>query len=118
MTVKEIFDFLNGKFPVTTACDFDNVGLLVGDPKREVSAVMVALDCTKEAIAAAKENGCELIVTHHPVIFDPLKSVTADSMVYDLIANGIAVLSMHTNLDVGIGGVNDRLCKSLALSDS
>ena len=118
MTVQDIFDFLNERFPVATACDFDNVGLLVGDRKHPVSRVMIALDCTKEAIAAAKENGCELIVTHHPVIFDPLRSVTADSLVYDLIANGIAVISMHTNLDVGNGGVNDHLCKALALSNS
>ena len=117
MTVQEIFDFLNEKYPVGTACDFDNVGILVGDPQGEVSRVTVALDCTKTAIKFAEKNGCELMVTHHPVIFDPLKTVTADSVVYDLIASGISVISMHTNLDVGAGGVNDRLCEALALSD-
>lgn len=118
MKVHEIFDFLNEKYPVDTACDFDNVGILVGDPQSEVSRVTVALDCTKAAIKFAKKNGCELMVTHHPVIFDPLKTVTADSVVYDLIASGISVISMHTNLDVGLGGVNDCLCETLALSDT
>lgn len=115
MTVQEIFDFLNEKYPVDTACDFDNVGILVGNPESQVSRITVALDCTKEATKFAKKQGCELMVTHHPVIFDPLKTVTVDSVVYDLIAGGISVISMHTNLDVGAGGVNDCLCAALAL---
>ena len=118
MTVQDIFEFLNARFPVTTACDFDNVGILVGDPHHEVLRVLVALDCTKETFKEAKEQSCQLILTHHPVIFDPLKAVTADSMVYDLIADDISVISMHTNLDVGTGGVNDCLCQALALEDS
>lgn len=114
MTVKDIFDFLNEKFPTETACDFDNVGLLVGDPDTEVKKAVIALDCTPNAITAAVENGCQLIITHHPIIFEPLKRVLARSAVYEVIKNGISVISMHTNLDVGIGGVND--CLSVALS--
>lgn len=114
MTVKDIFDFLNEKFPSETACDFDNVGLLVGDPDTEVKKAVIALDCTPNAITAAVENGCQLIITHHPIIFEPLKRVLARSAVYEVIKNGISVISMHTNLDVGIGGVND--CLSVALS--
>lgn len=114
MTVKNIFDFLDEKFPTETACDFDNVGLLVGNPDTEVKKAVIALDCTPNAITAAVENGCQLIITHHPVIFDPLKRVLAGSAVYEVIKNGISVISMHTNLDMGIGGVND--CLSVALS--
>ena len=114
MTVQKIFDFLNEKFPTDTACDFDNVGLLVGDPNAEVKKAVVALDCTPSAVSTALKNGCQLIITHHPVIFDPLKRVLAGSVVYEVIKNGISVISMHTNLDVGIGGVND--CLSFALS--
>lgn len=117
MTVQNIFDFLNEKFPTETACDFDNVGLLVGNPDTEVKKAIVALDCTPSAITAAIENGCQLIITHHPVIFDPLKRVLAGSAVYEVINNGISVISMHTNLDVGIGGVNDCLCSALSLEN-
>ena len=114
MTVQNIFDFLNEKFPTDTSCDFDNVGLLVGDPDTEVKKAVVALDCTPSAVNTALKNGCQLIITHHPIIFDPLKRVLAGSAVYEVIKNGISVISMHTNLDVGIGGVND--CLSFALS--
>lgn len=117
MTVKDIFDFLNEKFPTETACDFDNVGLLVGDPNTEVKKAVVALDCTPNTVNTAIKNGCQLIITHHPVIFDPLKRVLAGSAVYEVIKSGISVISMHTNLDVGIGGVNDCLCSALSLEN-
>lgn len=117
MTVQNIFDFLNKKFPTDTACDFDNVGLLVGDPNAEVKKAVVALDCTPNAVNTALNEGCQLIITHHPVIFDPLKRVLAGSAVYEVIKSGISVISMHTNLDVGIGGVNDCLCSALSLEN-
>lgn len=116
MTVKDIFDFLNNRFPVETACGFDNVGLLVGDPDVTVSSAVIALDCTDAVIESASKLNAKLIITHHPVIFDPLKSVLADTIVYKLIKNGISVISMHTNLDVGQGGVNDSLCAALGLT--
>lgn len=115
--VIDIYDYLSGLYPLETACDFDNVGLLVGDKDTAVSSVVVALDCDSNAVERAKALGSNLIVTHHPVIFDPLKSVTAGSVVYELIKNGITVISMHTNLDIAQGGVNDCLCKALYLSD-
>ena len=117
MTVKDIFDFLNKKFPTETACDFDNVGILVGDPETQVEKAVVALDCTPSAVNTALKNGCQLIITHHPVIFAHLKRVLAGSAVYEVIKNGISVISMHTNLDVGIGGVNDCLCTALSLEN-
>lgn len=117
MIVREIFDFLNSRFPVETACDFDNVGILVGDPNKEITGVTVALDCTPAAVRTAIENRCGLIVTHHPVIFEPLKSVLAGSVTHTLTENGISVISMHTNLDVGVGGVNDSLAAALELCE-
>ena len=115
MTVKNIFDFLNEKFPTDTACDFDNVGLLVGNPDTEVKKAVIALDCTPGAIDTAHKNDCQLIITHHPVIFNPLKRVLAGSTVYELIKNDLAIISMHTNLDIGEGGVNDSLSSALML---
>ncbi len=113
MTVNDIFEFLNGIAPVNTACDFDNAGILVGDPSAEVSGAVVALDCTASAIKTAIKNNCELIITHHPVIFDPLKTVLTGSTVFELIKSGISVISMHTNLDIAVSGVNDCLCYAL-----
>ena len=107
----DVFNFLNGLFPVESAMGFDNVGFLVGNRQAEVKKVLVALDCDATAVKRAIEENCELIVTHHPVIFDGLKSVTEQDIVYELISRGISVISMHTNLDIGKGGVNDRLCE-------
>ena len=103
--------------PKELAEDFDNVGLLVGDENAEVKGIMVSLDCFDEVIDRAEDLGANLIVTHHPIIFDPLKSVTADTLVYKLISKGISVISMHTNLDQADGGVNDVLCEALGLYD-
>lgn len=115
MTVGEIYKFLDERFPFSTALEYDNPGLLVGDEKQTVKGVFVCLDCTPEAIAQAEKTGANLIVTHHPVIFDPIKSVTADSLVYRLIQKDISVISAHTNLDAGDGGVNDCLCEAVGL---
>lgn len=117
MKVKNILDYLDGLYPVSTACDFDNVGLLVGDGDCDVTGAVVALDCDVKAIDFAEQKGANLIITHHPVIFEPLKSVTENDIVFKLIKSEISVISMHTNLDVGNGGVNDTLCDTLCLKD-
>ncbi len=117
MTVKDIFDFLNFRFPVSNAMDFDNVGILVGDPEARVEKALVVLDCTTEAVKLAIKENCSLIITHHPVIFEPLKNVLSNSIVFELIKNGLSVISMHTNLDIGVGGVNDTLCEALEVQN-
>ena len=113
MTVNDILEFLNQKFPIDTACDFDNVGLLIGDKDQTVTKAIIALDCTMSAINEAIANDCELIITHHPVIFNPLKNILKGSIPHTVVRNNLSVISMHTNLDVGDGGVNDNLCKVL-----
>ena len=118
MTVNDIFDYLNSLYPVNTACDFDNPGILVGDKHAEVKRSVISLDCTDSAIDKAVKNECQLIITHHPVIFEPLKNVLSDSPVYRIIKNGISVISMHTNLDIGENGVNDTLCDVLELNNT
>ncbi len=118
MKVKEILDFLNGIAPMETAEDFDNVGLLVGNPDDEVTGILVSLDCFDEVIDRAEDLGANLIVTHHPIIFNPLKSVLNDCLVFKLVRKGISVISMHTNLDVAEGGVNDVLCDTIGLYDA
>ncbi len=117
MKVRDILEFLESVAPTNTALEFDNVGLLIGDPETEISGILVSLDCFDEVIDRAEDLGANLIITHHPIIFSPLKAVTADSLAYKLIEKKISVISCHTNLDVADGGVNDALCSTLGLYD-
>ncbi len=117
MTVKAIYDFLNTLAPFATAEDWDNPGLLVGDPNREVQRVLVALDAPADAVDTACAVGADLIITHHPVIFAPLKKLSAHSIPYRLAEKGIALIAAHTNLDKAQGGVNDTLAAVLGLTD-
>ncbi len=117
MTVNNILEFLKEKYPLDTACDFDNVGLLVGDIKTTVNRAVVCLDCDINAVNYAKSIGAELIVTHHPVIFNGLKAITAGSVVYELVKANISVISMHTNLDIAEGGVTENLCAAIGLKN-
>ncbi len=117
MTNRTVFDYINTLAPFDTAEDWDNAGWLVGNPDSPVEKLLVTLDVTPAAIQAAKKVGATLIVSHHPVIFSPLKSLSADSLPYALAAANIAVISAHTNLDKAIGGVNDTLAAKLELTD-
>lgn len=117
ITVTDILNFLKSEYPLETACDFDNVGLLVGDGESVVSKAVVCLDCDINAVKYAKSVNAELIVTHHPVIFGGIKNVLSVSVVYELVKSGISVISMHTNLDIAIGGVTERLCEAIGLKN-
>lgn len=117
MTIEKIYEFLNQKFPVNTAADYDNPGFLIGDKTADLRSAVLALDCTESAVELAISTGSNLIITHHPVIFKGLKNIKKGDIVYTLIENGISVISMHTNLDSALGGVNDALCSDLELED-
>ncbi len=111
MTVRDIVDFIDGMAPFATAEEWDNVGLLIGTPEMTVSSVLVTLDVTPAALAEASRVGANLIVSHHPVIFSPLKRL--DGMPYAVASAGVAVIAAHTNLDKD--GVNDTLAARLGL---
>lgn len=115
MRIQEVYDAIDKAAPFGMALEFDNPGLLVGDPAQEVQGVLAALDVTDQVISEAVARGANLIVTHHPVIFHPLKRVTSDSLVWKLIRENLSVISAHTNLDIAAGGVNDILSKRLDL---
>lgn len=117
MTVNNVLKYLKEKYPLDTACDFDNVGLLVGDGNATVNKAVVCLDCDIIAVNYAKSIGAELIITHHPVIFSGLKSILAGGVVYELVKSDISVISMHTNLDIAAGGVTERLCEAIGLTN-
>lgn len=117
MKRKELTAALFERFPHELAAEYDNVGLLVGDPEEEITGVVVSLDVTKDAIALAKKSGANLILTHHPVIFGGVKDVLPPSPVFELIENGLGAIAMHTNLDAAKGGVNDVLCEVIGLAE-
>lgn len=118
-TVREIYQYLDGLAPFSLQLDFDNAGFLVGRGDRQVTRLLVSLDITEEVVAEAAELGCQLIVSHHPVIFFPAKSITdADPTGRTLLAlaeRQIAAVCAHTNLDAVHGGVNDALAQKLGL---
>lgn len=113
--VKDFYDFLNSIAPFETQEDWDNSGMLVGDMDAEVKKVAVVLDITHEEIKKAKAIGADLIISHHPVIFNPIKSVTSGSVPYELVASSINALCCHTPLDIADGGTNDSLAKLLGI---
>ena len=117
MTVNNVLDYLKEKYPLDTACDFDNVGLLVGDKTATVTRAVVCLDCDINTVNFAKEIGAELIITHHPVIFSGLKNILAGGVIYELVKSNISVISMHTNLDIAVGGVTENLCAAIGLTN-
>lgn len=115
-TVKDVYNLIDSFAPFDAAEEWDNPGLLAGNPGQKVTKAVFALDATSQIIESAAESGAQLIVTHHPVIFKPVSSVLKDSLVYSLIENGLSVICAHTNFDFANGGVNDTLCEKLGLS--
>ena len=121
MTVRDVFNALAMHAPVELKMDFDNVGHLAGRADAAVTRAVVALDITDEVIAEAAALGAELIVSHHPLIFGSIKSVTDGDLtgrkLVALLGRGMSAICMHTNLDVAPGGVNDALAAALGLED-
>lgn len=122
MTTRELYQILNKKFPTSLSCDWDNDGLMCcPDGKREVRRVLLTLDVTADAIERATETECDVILSHHPLIFKGIKSLDGEAPVsakaIDLIRHGISVMSFHTRLDAAEGGVNDVLATLLGLCD-
>lgn len=113
--VKDFYGYLNSIAPFETQEDWDNSGMLVGDMDAEVKKAAVVLDITHEEIKKAKAIGADLIISHHPVIFNPIKSVTRGSVPYELVASSINALCCHTPLDIADGGTNDNLAKLLGI---
>jgi len=120
-TISDIARDLEAWAPTGSAQDYDNVGLQIGDSSREVTSVLTALDATPQVLQEAVETGVELVVTHHPLIFQPLSSLTADDYVSKLALSfaeaGVALYSAHTNLDAAPGGVSFALARTLGLKD-
>ena len=120
MTVRELYTFLEEKIPRALSCDWDNDGLMVcPDDTKEVRRVLVALDITAAVAEHAIKEGYDLVVSHHPLIFHPLKAVAPGeatvNKVIRLLTSGVSAMSFHTRLDAVAGGVNDVLANAIGL---
>ena len=118
----EVYRALDSWAPFETQMDFDNAGFLVGRGARAVERVLVALAITKVGGEEVVRRGCQLIVSHHPVLFGGVKSVTDETVtgrvLLALAENGLSAICAHTNLDAAEGGVNDCLAQRLGLTDT
>ncbi|MBQ4145071.1 MAG: Nif3-like dinuclear metal center hexameric protein, partial [Clostridia bacterium] len=118
-TVREIIEKIEELAPTYMAESWDNVGLMVGDLDKRVTTVFVCLDVTSDNVKGAIECGADLIVSHHPLIFSPVKRIVeqdvSGGILRNLIRNDISVYSAHTNLDNADGGMNDELASRINL---
>jgi dinuclear metal center YbgI/SA1388 family protein len=119
VTVRDVWEALDEEFPFAHRADWDNVGILLGDPEGPAERAVIALDATPAAVAACRRHRAGLLVTHHPVIHSPLKSVRPDlaasAAVWELSRMGTAVISAHTNADVAPRGVSYALARRIGL---
>ena len=120
MECKKVIEILEKQSPKSYACDWDNVGLLVGREDKEIQKIYIALDATDEAIEEAIANGADMLLTHHPMIFKEVKRVTQEDFIgrriIRLIQNDMVYYAMHTNFDVM--GMADLAADYLGISDT
>lgn len=116
VTVGAIYDWIDSVAPFCRAADFDNPGLLAGEREQLVTGVLLTLDLTRRTLEEAGELGASLILTHHPLIFHPVKSLSGQDLLCQVIRQGVAVISAHTNLDVATEGVSRALAGRLRLA--
>lgn len=116
-TVKQIIDIVDQIAPFSLTESWDNSGLQAGDPSWQVSKILIALDITDNALAEAKKLGCDMLITHHPLIISPEKQIDFSRMpgaaILTSARSRIALVSAHTNLDKAHGGLNDYLAQKL-----
>lgn len=117
--VNNVIEKLGSLAPEYLAEDWDNIGLQIGSMSNDVSKILIALDATEKVIDEAVHIGANMIVVHHPMIFNPIKKVTCDNPIgkniYKLIKNDISLYVMHTNFDAAFGGTNDILSNIIGL---
>ena len=119
MLIKDVINYLESRFPISNAEDFDQpkLGLVIGSENITLSNIMLTLDMNLEVLEEAITKGCNLIISHHPYLFTPLSKVLFESpkaqVLRKMFEHQISLYCMHTNLDVGLGGVNDVLANKL-----
>ena len=117
MKIKDIIGEIEKIAPPKLAQSWDNTGLLIGDSDSVVKKILLTIDITNDVVKEAKQAGCNFIISYHPVIWDGLKSIAKDSVVFKLVRSGISVYSIHTALDAVAGGVNDGLAEIVGIKN-
>tara|TARA_B100001287_G_scaffold154792_1_gene130139 strand:+ start:1004 stop:2101 length:1098 start_codon:yes stop_codon:yes gene_type:complete len=121
MKLFEISNYLNEIVPLDFQEEYDNSGLIIGREDSEIKSVLVCLDCTAEVLAEAIEKGCNLIICHHPLIFNGIKKITSSNknqkIILKAIESKIAIYAIHTNLDNIYGGVSFKLAEKIGLTN-
>jgi len=121
MKLKDICSYLDSVVPISYQESYDNSGLQVGDPESEINSALISLDITEDVIDEAIAKGCGIIITHHPLIFNPLKKLTGKNFVERVliraVKNEIAIYSSHTNLDILKEGVSRKMAEKLDLKN-
>ena len=122
MKIKELTNFLEELAPIYIQEEYDNCGLTIGEKKNKITKILTCVDVTLEVIKEAKKNNCNLIISHHPVIFEAIKKINnknlTEKIIIEAIKNNIALYAMHTNLDNILNGVNSVICKKLKIKNT
>jgi len=122
MKIRELSSFLESVAPIGYQEDYDNSGLIVGEPDLEISSAIISLDCTEAVVDEAIEKGCNIVISHHPIVFKGLKKFNrktyVERVVMKAIKHDIALYAIHTNLDHVKNGVNAELCRRLGIKDT
>ena len=122
MKLTEITSFLEKIAPLSLQEEYDNSGLIIGSHNLLVDAALITIDCTELVVDEAIQNGCNLIIAHHPVIFNPIKKLNGNDYIQRTIIkalkNDIAIYAIHTNLDCIENGVSSTISKRLGLRDT
>jgi dinuclear metal center YbgI/SA1388 family protein len=119
-TLADILNFLESRYPSAWAMSGDKIGLEVGHPGRQVTSILVALEATTAIVSEAAQRRAELLLTHHPLLYQPVNEIREDrpggQLLTALVRAGLALISCHTNLDIAPGGLNDYLAQELELT--
>ena len=121
MKVKELYEHIDSMYPRSLSCEWDNDGVMCcADGEAEITKVLISLDATFFAVQEAARRGCNVLLTHHPLLFKKPSSICLDEYlgkrVIESVRSGVSVLSFHTRLDAGTGGVNDCLVNALGFT--
>ena len=121
MKVQQVFSLIDAVAPFETQLEYDNSGLLIGSPSAEVTGILFALDVTDRVIDEALSLGADLIVTHHPILFNAVQRITDENyegrLIMKMIRSGLSLISAHINLDQAPSGINDALAEMIGLKD-